>query len=32
VKLKPGSSVDASALKALITASYEDIKRRLGVG
>src|SRR5262245_45863085 len=29
VKLKPGSSVNASALNALVTASYEDIKRRL---
>jgi hypothetical protein len=30
VKLKPGTAVDASALEALITAAYQDIKGRLG--
>ena len=29
VKLKPGREVDSDALKALIDASYLDIKRRL---
>lgn len=29
VKLKPGREVDSHALKALIDASYLDIKRRL---
>jgi hypothetical protein len=29
VKLKPGRTIDASALKALINASYQDILMRL---
>ncbi len=29
VKLRPGTTVDASALQALITAAYLDIKTRL---
>jgi hypothetical protein len=31
VKLKIGTSVDASALEALITVAYSDMKRRLGL-
>ena len=30
VKLKPGRTIDSSALEALITASYQDILTRLG--
>lgn len=30
VKLKPGATVDAPSLRALITVAYLDIKRRLG--
>jgi hypothetical protein len=30
VKLRPGDSVDASALRGLIHTAYADIKRRLG--
>jgi hypothetical protein len=28
VKLKPGETVDASALQALITAAYLDVRKR----
>jgi len=31
VKLKPGSDVDASALKRLIDTAYTDMKERLAV-
>ncbi|MGE0453393.1 MAG: DUF1801 domain-containing protein [Vicinamibacteria bacterium] len=32
VKLRPGTSVDASALEALIEAAYREIKSRLRLG
>jgi hypothetical protein len=32
VKLRPGITLDASSLEALITAAYLDIKARLKVG
>jgi hypothetical protein len=31
VKLRPGASIDAVALSALVDAAYSDIKMRLGV-
>lgn len=30
VKIRPGHAIDAAALKHLIRAAYEDMKRRLG--
>ena len=32
VKLRPGVSIDAAALSALIDAAYSDIKTRLQAG